>query len=103
MFRPLRYWIWGLTATPSSANYLHDFSAWATTTWMARYSRSADEVPDNLSVPFRSWSGAVGGTARQGNLRMLPRDVTLIAQLLGTYVGFRPVALLPIRPPPGAA
>jgi hemoglobin len=36
---------------------LHDYFAWATTTTMARYHRSKDEVPDGLSIPRWSWDG----------------------------------------------
>jgi hemoglobin len=36
---------------------LHDYFAWATTTTMARYHRSADDVPDGLSIPRWSWDG----------------------------------------------
>jgi hemoglobin len=36
---------------------LHDYFAWATTTTMARYHESADEVPDGLSIPRWSWDG----------------------------------------------
>ena len=35
---------------------LHDYFAWATTTTMARYHRSADDVP-GLRVPRWSWDG----------------------------------------------
>jgi len=36
---------------------LHDYFAWATTTTMARYHRSADDVPDGLAIPRWSWDG----------------------------------------------
>jgi hemoglobin len=36
---------------------LHDYFAWATTTTMARYHGSADEVPAGLSIPRWSWDG----------------------------------------------
>ena len=36
---------------------LHDYFAWATTTTLAQYHASADEVPDNLSIPHWSWRG----------------------------------------------
>jgi hemoglobin len=36
---------------------LHDYFAWATTTTMARYHRSADDVPDGLRIPSWSWDG----------------------------------------------
>ena len=36
---------------------LHDYFAWATTTTMARYHDSADDVPDNLPLPRWSWGG----------------------------------------------
>jgi len=38
---------------------LHDYFTWATTTTMARYHRSAKEVPDGLRVPKWSWNGLV--------------------------------------------
>ena len=36
---------------------LHDYFAWATTTSMARYHRSADDVPDGLRIAKWSWDG----------------------------------------------
>ena len=36
---------------------LHDYFAWATTTTMARYHESADDVPDGLTIPRWSWDG----------------------------------------------
>ncbi len=39
---------------------LHDYFAWATTTTMARYHRSADDVPEDLEIPDWSWAGLVG-------------------------------------------
>jgi hemoglobin len=36
---------------------LHDYFAWATTTTMARYHQSADEVPGGMSIPRWSWDG----------------------------------------------
>ena len=38
---------------------LHDYFAWATTTTMARYHDSADDVPDGLPLPHWSWDGLV--------------------------------------------
>ena len=40
---------------------LHDYFAWATTTTMARYHRSADDVPEGLGIPHWSWDGLAGG------------------------------------------
>jgi hemoglobin len=40
-------------------NTLHDYFAWATTTTMARYHRSAADVPDGLRIPRWSWNGLV--------------------------------------------
>ena len=40
---------------------LHDYFAWATTTTMARYHRSADDVPDGLAIPRWSWDGLQPG------------------------------------------
>ena len=41
---------------------LHDYFAWATTTTMSRYHRSADDVPDGLQIPHWSWEGLIAGT-----------------------------------------
>ena len=41
----------------SLGQVLHDYFAWATTTTMARYHRSADDVPDGLVIPRWSWDG----------------------------------------------
>ena len=49
----------GLTADPVR-RVLHDYFAWATTTTMARYHRSADDVPSGLSIPHWSWDGLQG-------------------------------------------
>jgi len=38
---------------------LHDYFAWATTTSMARYHHSADDVPGGLRIPHWSWNGLV--------------------------------------------
>lgn len=39
---------------------LHDYFAWATTTTMARYHRSAEDVPNGLAIPRWSWNGLQG-------------------------------------------
>src|SRR5206468_3844298 len=36
---------------------LHEYFAWATTTTMSRFHRSADDVPDGLQIPRWSWDG----------------------------------------------
>ncbi|HKE67760.1 MAG TPA: group II truncated hemoglobin [Nocardioidaceae bacterium] len=36
---------------------LHDYFAWATTTSMARYHETADDVPNGLRIPRWSWDG----------------------------------------------
>ena len=36
---------------------LQDYFAWATKTTMARYHRSADDVPEGLTIPRWSWDG----------------------------------------------
>jgi hemoglobin len=46
----------GLTAEPLR-RVLHDYFAWTTTTTMARYHESADEVPVDLTIPRWSWDG----------------------------------------------
>src|SRR6266481_4698498 len=47
----------GLAGADSLRQVLHDYFAWATTTTMARYHRSADDVPDGLAIPRWSWDG----------------------------------------------
>jgi hemoglobin len=47
----------GLAADGSLRQVLHDYFAWATVTTMARYHRSADDVPDGLVIPRWSWDG----------------------------------------------
>ena len=46
----------GITADPLR-QVLRDYFAWATTTTMARYQESADDVPEGLSIPRWSWDG----------------------------------------------
>jgi hemoglobin len=52
----------GLVADDGLRQTLHDYFAWATTTTMARYHRSADDVPGGLAIPLWSWDGPVEGT-----------------------------------------
>lgn len=47
----------GLTNNARLRKVLHDYFAWATTTTMARYHRSADDVPEGLTIPRWSWDG----------------------------------------------
>jgi hemoglobin len=47
----------GLSTNESLREVLHDYFTWATTTSMARYHESADDVPAGLSVPRWSWEG----------------------------------------------
>ena len=47
----------GLSDEDSVRSVLHDYFAWATTTSMARYHESADDVPDGLRIPRWSWDG----------------------------------------------
>lgn len=54
----------GITSDPLRS-VLHDYFAWATTTTMARYHRSADDVPDGMSIPKWSWDGLVGREERE--------------------------------------
>jgi hemoglobin len=52
----------GLAGDERLRQVLHDYFAWATTTTMSRYHRSADDVPDGLQIPQWSWDGLVSGT-----------------------------------------
>jgi hemoglobin len=47
----------GLVTDDALRQVLHDYFAWATTTEMARYPGSADDVPDGLKIPRWSWDG----------------------------------------------
>jgi hemoglobin len=47
----------GLPGSDPVRGVLHDWFAWATTTSMTRYHRSADDVPDGLRIPRWSWDG----------------------------------------------
>jgi hemoglobin len=49
----------GLADDDRVRQVLHDYFAWATTTTMNRYHRSADDVPDGLHLPHWSWDGIV--------------------------------------------
>lgn len=49
----------GVTGDDRLRRVLHDYFAWATTTSMARYHHSADDVPDGLAIPHWSWDGLV--------------------------------------------
>ena len=47
----------GLAGDDRLRQVLHDYFTWATTTTMARYHRSAADVPDGLRIPRWSWDG----------------------------------------------
>jgi hemoglobin len=49
----------GLAGNDRLRQLLHDYFAWATSTTMARYHRSADDVPDGLRIPQWSWDGLI--------------------------------------------
>jgi hemoglobin len=49
----------GIGADDPLRETLHGYFAWATTTTMSRYHRSADDVPSGLSIPRWSWDGLV--------------------------------------------
>ena len=49
----------GLDADERLRRALHDYFAWATTTTMARYHESPDDVPQGLHIPKWSWDGLV--------------------------------------------
>ena len=50
----------GLSANEQLRQVLHDYFAWATTTTMAQYHESADDVPKGLRIPRWSWDGLQG-------------------------------------------
>ncbi len=53
----------GLADDERLRHVLHDYFAWATTTTMTRYHRSADDVPERLPIPHWSWEGLAPGAA----------------------------------------
>lgn len=55
----------GLDADERLRQALRDYWAWATTTTMARYPGSADDVPEGLEIPRWSWEGLVEAAAEQ--------------------------------------
>lgn len=50
----------GISEDSALRSVLHDYFAWATTTTMSRYHRSADDVPEGLPMPHWSWEGLQG-------------------------------------------
>ena len=50
----------GLANNTALRKALHDYFEWATTSTMARYHESADDVPNGLSIPRWSWDGLQG-------------------------------------------
>jgi hemoglobin len=51
----------GISPDTRLGRVLHAYFAWATTTTMARYPGSAEDVPDGLSMPRWSWAGLASG------------------------------------------
>lgn len=51
----------GLTRDEALRRVLHDYFAWVTTTAMARFPDSAQDVPGGLPISKWSWDGLVGG------------------------------------------
>jgi len=49
----------GFSQRHQLSQVLHDYFAWATTTTMPRYHKSADDVPDGMRIPHWSWDGVV--------------------------------------------
>jgi hemoglobin len=47
----------GLAGDETLRQALHDYFAWATTTTMAAYPDSAEDVPEGMKIPHWSWSG----------------------------------------------
>ena len=55
----------GLAGDDRLREVLHDYFAWATTTTMSRYHRSADDVPEGLRIPRWSWGGLASGSTSE--------------------------------------
>jgi hemoglobin len=49
----------GVSTDERLRKLLHDYFAWATTTTIARYHSSANDVPEGLQIPRWSWEGLV--------------------------------------------
>jgi hemoglobin len=56
----------GLAGDERIRQVLHDYFEWATRTTMARYHRSAADVPAGLRIPAWTWDGLVPGTGPDG-------------------------------------
>jgi hemoglobin len=52
----------GLDRDERLRQVLHDYFSWATTTTMAQYQDSEDDVPEGLHIPHWSWDGLVSDT-----------------------------------------
>jgi len=50
----------GLASDDALRQALHDYFAWATTTSVAAYPDSPDDVPPGLPIPRWSWDGLEG-------------------------------------------
>ncbi|MGI8755774.1 MAG: group II truncated hemoglobin [Acidimicrobiales bacterium] len=57
----------GLGGNDRLRQVLHEYFAWATTTTLSRYHRSADDVPDGLHIPHWSWDGLVNDVGGSGD------------------------------------
>ncbi len=51
----------GLDRDERLRQVLHDYFSWATTTTMAQYHDSEDDVPEGLPIPHWSWDGLISG------------------------------------------
>lgn len=56
----------GLARDEPLRRVLHDYFAWVTTTTMAAYPNSAEDVPDGLSIPKWSWNGLISDEGSDG-------------------------------------
>lgn len=56
----------GLARDERLRDVLHDYFAWATSTTMARYHHSTEDVPDGLQIPKWSWDGLVSAGKTDG-------------------------------------
>jgi hemoglobin len=56
----------GLARNERLRRVLHEYFTWATTTTMAHYHHSAEDVPEGLRIPKWSWHGLVRGGGSDG-------------------------------------
>ena len=81
------------TTDPDLRRALLDYFTWTTTTTMAAYPRSRQDVPEGLRLPRWSWTGleeeaCMSGPARTGVL-LYPKDLLAVSAFYEQVLGAR--------------